>query len=580
VKPLFTAQLYDHLNEDVPRQFQHYALTQVVDYAQVVLAELWTPTRIYWDFMNKAQPLYVQMSRVKTAMEACGMIVPAHFKLPKPILSLTRALKEINTFNIRFGKVHSDICPICYKHDMHIALSKEVNALQETKDLAAQHVIDKKAHLLRANRATLQQTAEREECLRWNEQEAKDGVKNATDAHCSCGNGGVPGRCRCHWKTREGFAHFQMDKGSKLGLPQTMIGPLWYKSRSAMFVEHITDTSRAGTGRRTAHMWEESVAAGGKDNMISVLYHYLRHHCTGRKGLCIWVDNCFHEFKNWSFVFFIVWLVTVEKMFEWVEVKYYETGHSAMGGYGPDSTHASVIKAGRKVLRKMVPDDWIEAARRAGCAAGGGGGIEVVEFGLQHHRNWDRFTGQYYVVDSGKGGERTKKDIDGQRVDLTKFRKIVVRAEDRGLVTAFLDLGGSPGVRINVLKRRFPTDTIGNPLHPRFDLPPNPLSYNQVKGILSTWSYMKEGVERDYWYGRLVNQRTIVAGQLSKSRSDSEFKELLRRVLDNETDTDSEEDKQWLGPARVRSKKTKEKRAAKKKINQQARKVAKSRNRR
>jgi hypothetical protein len=188
------------------------------------------------------------------------------------------------------------------------------------------------------------------------------------------------------------------------------IGTLWYKSRMWIIAEHVTDTSQEGRGRRTAYMWSEIDAAGGSANMISVLHYHVMRVCSGRNGLTLWLDNCFHELKNWDLTYYLVWLVVIEQMFDWVEVKYYESGHSYMGGYGPDSTHSKITNAGKLVDRKALPADWYKIATECNK-----GEITVVELGLEHQRPWRAFLGQWFKVETPakvRGEKQKQNKID------------------------------------------------------------------------------------------------------------------------------------------------------------------------
>ena len=322
----------------------------------------------------------------------------------------------------------------------------------------------------------------------------------------------------------------QMDKGSKLGVPMFKIQKLWYKSRSWILVEHATDTSRADGGRRTCYMWEESTGAGGSNNMISVLYYHLCHYPSGRKGLTLWLDNCWHELKNWDFVFFLVWLVVVLKMFDFIEVKYYESGHSFMGGYGPDSTHAKITLAARDVDAKVIPEHWFDIART--CSKGQ---LTVVEFDLQHHRNFNKFVGQYFRVQTQVDGQRNV-DVAGHNIALPDYSFLrILPGKDSGLVYAYEGLTDqSPEVVIETLKVRYPKNCVDDPLHPTFDTVGNPLRVNAVKGVMAAWTYMKPN-EKVVWKDRLVGTATKGIDKSGDLNGDviteEKFTDLLNRVL-------------------------------------------------
>ena len=559
VCPTILAKLFDWVRTRVPRQQRHYALLQVVDLAQIVLDRQYVPTKIYWDFCKVEDPFYYAFAMKRQQLRSQGQDIPRSLTPVRPKIGLTRARTFFKSLNTRLGKDHKDICADCYKHDVHIALAAESGATAATKKNATIHEALKKEHMRRADRANYLQNEEKNGCLAWNDYHRL----HSKGLVCTCGltSGNRWLRCTCKFRSREGFIHLQVDKGSRLGVPMIGVSTLWYKSRSAILVEHITDYSRIKSERRFAYMWEESMAAGGMNNMISVHFHYVCTHQSGRKGISMWVDNNLHEFKNWGLVFYMLWLVQVVGMFDWFEIKYYEKGHSAMGGFGPDSTHAKITTLGRLTDIKAVPEDWLEIART--CAAGE---ITVEDFGEGKHIAWDVFLGQFYAVrtktkrvprpaDARKpdGSEYKEKysehrwlvDTSGNKIDLRDYRCMRVdRTRHLGVVQAFKDLEpGKTPVLIACAKANQPVDKECNrdPEADMFKLGYNPLTYNQLLGIMAGWEFFS-APHRAYWTGRLVHNKTIVDGILAKKKTIEELEELAAALKRRDISPDGEDE--------------------------------------
>jgi len=543
------ARLHDYVDKHVPREISHYCLGMGHNSDQVILEAHWCPSKIYWEYMKLYDNDYYLQQQLIRQLKGRQRKLPDDVVVLRPVISLTSARKYLKRLCFRVGKDHKDRCATCYKHELHIKLGKDVRANKRVKKAAVKHALRKRRHLERGWRAYETCAQERELCLKQNrEQRSTDHVP------CTCGL--EVGLCKCRYNTREGFAHLQLDKGSKLGLPQFHVNVLWYKSRMWVLVEHVTDTSQEGRGRRTAHMWQEITGAGGSANMISVLWHHLRHNPSGRKGLTLWLDNCWHELKNWDLVFFLHWLVLVEGMFEWAEVKYYESGHSYMGGYGPDCTHSKITNAGKLVDRKVVAEDWYKIARECNH-----GEITVVEFEAKYHRDWRAFLSQWFLVQTAGQG-KGKIDSAGQPVCLPDYRYLRVEG---GKYAGFLqaweeDDPTTDRVLIRCLKFNFPKNSKGNPLLRCYQLKPPPVRLNGVKGAMAGFEFMGAS-HKATWRKVLVG--VAVAGDLRQGKqgvalftertkvekkekmtvlTEARFNELLRRVTNDETEEESSDD--------------------------------------
>jgi len=524
------ALLFDFVNNHVPREDSHYSITVSHDYLQVVVGAHWVPTRIYWAFQKKVDPEYYEQQMRITSLKADGKTLPEREVRLTPGISLSRARKEMKTFNYRVGADHKDRCPTCYMHELHIKLGKDARATPDTKLNGEKHARSKAVHLERSWRAYELSSAEREACLKQNVE-----LEKGPALKCTCGH--PVGICKCLYRTRDGFVHMQMDKGSKLGLPLFEVSVLWYKSRMWIIVEHVTDTSLRGKRRRTAYMWEEATAGGGSANMISVLYHHLRHNCSGRRGFTLWLDNCWHELKNWDFVYFLVWLVVEERMFDWIEVKYYESGHSYMGGFGPDSTHSKLTAAGRKVEMKPTAKAWYDIALE--CCSGG---LTVVEFDLKFHRAWRVFLSQFFRVEKLN---KAKVDSKGRPVHLPSYRYFRIEGGVMaGYVQAYTEVDPNvPPAVIRVLGKNFRTYCTDDPLDPDLDMKRNVLRIGAIKGVLAAWGFMK-AEEQAVWRKVLVGAHTLDrqgngVKQHASIITEEVLDEMLQRVQQKETDDDS-----------------------------------------
>jgi hypothetical protein len=517
----------------LPREIRHYMLTATCDLTQVVLKRYWRHHRIHWRFLELRDPLYYCEQAMLRSYKRCGTPVPEGFRKRKPLLGFTRGRKYVRSLNLRIGKDRKDDCAFCIECNLYIHLSEESGASSATREKAIEYRALKKEHMRRADAANWLQVQEQKRCI---ERTVKE--REFDPLVCNCGQ--TPFVCRCRFLTRPGteqdpsYELLQQDKGAKLPLPyMPKVGSLFYFSHINFIFEHVTAYSQLGKTRRTAYGWDELIATGGPNNMLSVNYYHLCHYPSGRDGLVIWVDNCFKELKNWTTVFYSFWLVHVKKMFKWVVIRYYEKGHSAMGGDGCDSTQAKIGLAGKNTGDKVVPDDWLDTARAAAD-----GQLNVVDFAEGCHFNWALFFEQFFSVRTKEAPiTRTRYKVcsRGERVDLRTYRYLQVhRDQHQGWVQAFTEMDSTlQPVLIDVIRLHSPLKYVESPVDERLLLLPNQITFNQAKGLLNSYVYMNKP-QRQHYKPKMSCQNAIWSVQPKKDKKKQRFVELRDKVMNSD----------------------------------------------
>lgn len=523
----------------LPQELRHYALTAKVNRKKMVLRRGWLRSKIYWSFCKLHDPLYYAECRMLRQWKMCGYVVPPTFERRKPRIGVTRAYTYMRSLDMRIAKDHKDDCGACFEYDLYIKQGEDSNATAATRLRAGLAKASKAEHMRRADAACYLQAAEQDLCLRQTVAERKlEAERKLAPLVCKCGK--VPFECACRFMTRAGYELMQQDKGAKLRLPDMPgIGVLFYFSHINMIFEHITAYSQRQKGQRTAYAWDELVATSGVNNMISVNYHYLCHHPSGRQGLVLWCDNCFKELKNWTVVAYCVYLVYIKKMFKWVVIRWYEKGHSKMGGMGPDSTQAKITLAGKDKI-KVVARDYREIAAKAAA-----GQIEVVDCTTDMFRNWKVFLGQFFSMRQSRpnketGEARHNVDSEGRRVDLRDFRWFRVDSDEHvGWVQGFTEMDASQQpVLMNVVRARPEKYHVASPMDVRLTLPVNQISYNQAKGLLNAYVYMNED-QRAHYKPQLERQDAI--WDVGNTEKKQNFVKLRDKLMGGDVDPASEE---------------------------------------
>jgi hypothetical protein len=530
VKDPITLLLLKDFIARLPQEDQHYALTAVVNRDKVVLKRYWIRSRIYWRWVKLYDPLYYAECQWLRQCRLRGDTPPDNFKPRKPRLGMTKAYQFICKLDMRIGKEHKDDCATCYEHGLYIKYGADNAAGADAVAKGKMHAELKAEHMRHADAANILQVAEQVECLR---QTAEDADKPPVE--CKCGLG--PFECACHFLTRDGFELIQQDKGAKLRLPyMPRIGTLFYFSHNNMIFEHITAYSQPpDKGRRAAYAWDELVATVGANNMISVNYHYLCHNPSGRQGLVLWCDNCFKELKNWTIVYYAFYLVHVKKMFRWVVIRWYEKGHSSMGGQGPDSSQAKITLAG-KDIEKVVPADYRKIAEKAA-----GGNIAVVDFVAEFHKNWVVWLGQFFTCRRSTANKETGQtahnvDSEGRRIDLRDFRWIRIDTDKHpGWVQAFTEMKpDQQPVLIDVVRKRPEKYHVASPVDRRLTMPANQISFNQAKGLLHACVFMTEE-QKAHYRPQLALQRAIWSVKSNEAKKQN-FVKLRDRLMAGDVD--------------------------------------------
>ena len=116
-------------------------------------------------------------------------------------------------------------------------------------------------------------------------------------------------------------------------------------------------------GRATMHMWDESTASRGSEEVGSCLMKYLRESPFGGKHLVCYSDSCGGQNRN---VFILcLWLHVVSSpdfSYEIIDHKVMVSGHS----YLPNDRDFGVVEIAKRCCQQIyVPKDWFDLVARA-----------------------------------------------------------------------------------------------------------------------------------------------------------------------------------------------------------------------
>ena len=113
------------------------------------------------------------------------------------------------------------------------------------------------------------------------------------------------------------------------------------------------------------HMWDESIASRGSQEVISCILAYLRENPTTATHLIAYSDKCEDQNRNINMVCFWMYIVASSEFpFTVIDHKFMLSGHS----YLPNNHDFGGIEAARRRRSTIfIPEDWytlVENARR------------------------------------------------------------------------------------------------------------------------------------------------------------------------------------------------------------------------
>lgn len=80
--------------------------------------------------------------------------------------------------------------------------------------------------------------------------------------------------------------------------------------------------------RPIVFLWHEAIAGRQEEDIISVFYQFFLE-CRDKKRIVLWLDDSYHQNKNWKFLTFLLYIVNSKEIeTECVEVYYFEAGHN------------------------------------------------------------------------------------------------------------------------------------------------------------------------------------------------------------------------------------------------------------
>lgn len=135
-----------------------------------------------------------------------------------------------------------------------------------------------------------------------------------------------------------------------------------------------------------AAVWHEATSGRSKKDIASAFYKYFLQN-RDLEHVILWVDNCAAQNKNWCLFSFFIYLINCDEVaLTYLELKYFESGHTFMAA---DSFHHAVENSLKRKGKVYDFSDYIDAIRKSYK------GVDVVEMAEQSFYDWEDHTSQY-----------------------------------------------------------------------------------------------------------------------------------------------------------------------------------------
>lgn len=119
------------------------------------------------------------------------------------------------------------------------------------------------------------------------------------------------------------------------------------------------------TGATFMHMWNESQASRGSQEVDSCLLTYLREHSTAATHLTLYSDSCGGQNRNIDIVCLLLHIVgSADFSYNVIDHKFMISGHSFLPN---DHDFGGIEQASRRTTSLFVPEEWcalVEGTRR------------------------------------------------------------------------------------------------------------------------------------------------------------------------------------------------------------------------
>ncbi|XP_050509131.1 uncharacterized protein LOC126886301 [Diabrotica virgifera virgifera] len=111
-----------------------------------------------------------------------------------------------------------------------------------------------------------------------------------------------------------------------------------------------------------AVVWHEAISGRSKEDIVSAFYAFLLAN-RDTTNITIWLDNCSSQNKNWTLIYFLIFIVNSSVIAaESVILKYFQSGHTFMAA---DSFHHQVEMSLIRMKKVYDFNDFIQAVSNA-----------------------------------------------------------------------------------------------------------------------------------------------------------------------------------------------------------------------
>lgn len=263
--------------------------------------------------------------------------------------------KVINELNISFTKLGHEECGMCYKFKEH-----DSNHNQENLSPDCETCIYWKSHIERAEKS-----------------------RHLYKEHANLQS------------SAEDSLFFCADLQKVIMLPRMdTFKEVIFTRRMVAFNESFVPVGIKSKHRPLAVLWHEAVSGRKKEDIINAFFSFFCHF-RDVNHICIWLDNCSSQNKNWTLFTFFVYLLNycIDISINKVDIFYFEPGHSFMAA---DSFHHQVELSMKHSGKVCDFQDFVNCVKKANA-----GKVDVKEISGDDLFAWKDFTSKQKLKTRG-----------------------------------------------------------------------------------------------------------------------------------------------------------------------------------
>ena len=191
---------------------------------------------------------------------------------------------------------------------------------------------------------------------------------------------------------------FMSDLGSHIGIPRGVNSSAYYQAQTHTKLWWVTNFGLDPLGIPHAYLWPDYQMGQGTNAIISAYLLYLAHKSPayGKQdpegdplgSISSFSDRCSGQELNWTFLSLNMYICEELKWFRSIDQYFFVSGHSYMGGRGPDAIHSAV-------KREVGPDP--NTFQEVVAAANKVDTVHATVMKLTDFRNYRKFLEQYFA---------------------------------------------------------------------------------------------------------------------------------------------------------------------------------------